>query len=43
MCLTETLTDRMVAQPILFVKVSITMVNFDGDFDRHVDNGVTCK
>ena len=40
------LTDRMCAQLVLFFKVSVTiatMLNFDGDFDEHVDGDVMCK
>ena len=43
-CLMDTLMNRMGVQPILPVKVSITintMLNFDGDFDR--DGDVICK
>ena len=38
--------NRMGVQPILPVKVSVsvvTMLNFNGDFNRHGDCDVTCK
>ena len=38
--------DRMGVQPILPIKVSVTigtMLNFDGDFDGHGDGDITCK
>ena len=46
--LKDTLTDRMGLQPILPIKVSITidtMLHFDSDFDgqSHGDVDVTCK
>ena len=38
--------DRMGVQPILPVKVSVTidiMLNFDDEFDRYGNGNVTCK
>ena len=46
MFLKDTLTDRMGVEPILPIKMSVTidtMLNFDGDFDRHSDGDVTYK
>ena len=42
----DTSTVKMAVQPILLVKVSITidtMLNFDGDDDGHDDGDVKCK